>query len=167
MPYRKDPVPVGASMEALIRWIDGELVKLEQETTEHVAMIEALDIIGISATWLWDDVVLGEPPPGFMRADTNQLSTITAIHLNYQDAQGKNIQSLLNTSTIKTGDLVQLINVSGQGAGVYTVTAEPVFFTNHVEIPVGNFTGTTGNPLQDAVMGFQWEFATAPGLFAI
>ena len=167
MPYRKDPVPVGASLEELVRYYDGELNKLEQETQEHVSMIEALDIIGCSSTWFWDDVVLGEPPPQFMRANTNQLNAITIINLNFEDAQGKDVTELLKTSTISIGDLVQLVNVSGQGAGVYDVVDTTLFAANHLSILVGNFRGTTGNPLQDAVMAFSWEFATAPGQFQI
>ncbi len=168
MPYRKSPVPVGANMQELVRYYDGEFTKLEQETAEHLSMIEALDIIGISATWFWDDVTTGgEPAPQFMRANNNVMSAITQINVNFVDAQNKSILQLLKTSTINDGDLLGLINISGLGGGNYIVSGPVVFQANHIEIPVGTFEGQSGNPVPDDVLAMRWEFATAPGLFQI
>ena len=167
MPYRKDPVPVGATLEELVRYYDGELSKLEFETTEHIAMIEALDINGINARWFFDDVLSGVPAAGFMTLDNNTMSATTEIRVNFVNAQDKSILELLKTSTIKDGDRVGLTNISGLGGGNYLVNGDVIFFTNHIVIPVDTFQGQSGNPTNDDIMAFTWEFATAPGFFQI
>ncbi len=167
MPYTKDPIPVGASVEELVRYYDGELEKIQQLSSEHEAMLEAIDIIGISATWFWDDGLLGEPAPGFMRGNNNAMFAMTQIKVNLIDAQRKNVEQLLKTSIIKEGDLLGLINISGLGGGNYNVSGPVAFFATHIEIPVETFQGQSGNPVPDDVMAMRWEFATAPGLFQI
>ena len=167
MPYRKDPVPVGASVEELVRYYDNEFNKLEQETSEHISMIEALDIIGVTATWFFDDVLSGVPAAGFMTLDNNTMSATTQINVNFESAQGKSIVDLLRTSTIKEGDLIGLTNIAGLGGGNYLVSGAPVFQVDHIEIPVDTFRGQSGNPTNNDVMALRWEFATAPGQFQI
>ena len=171
MPYLKDPVPVGASLEELVRYYDGELTKLEQETQEHVAMLEAFNIIGVTSTWFWDDTGgLGEPPPGRMRANTNAIQDFTVINVNLIDAAGRDIGQLLKTSSINETDLVGLINTSGIGAGNYVMQADAVLQgapTTFITLSVGSYTGSNGNPAVDDVMQLRWEFATAPGVFEV
>jgi len=160
MPFTKSVPPIGASRAELIRFYEGEYTKLELESERVDAALEALEIIGVSAQWFWDDTILGEPAPGFMRSDSNIMSTITQINVNFEDTQGRNIAQVLKTSEILDGDLIGLVNTSGLGAGNYLVNGVVVFQANHIEIPVDTFQGQSGNPTPDDIMALRWEFAT-------
>jgi len=160
MPYVKTVPPTGANTADLVRYIDGELEKIRIEHERLDAGLEAVNIIGVIADWFWDDVVLGEPAPGFMRANTGNIQDFTVINVNFIDLQGRDIAEVLKTSTIEIGDKVSLLNQTGNMGGVYDVVDTTLFFDNHIAILVGNFEGTNGNPLPDDVMELRWEFNT-------
>lgn len=166
MPYVRDVPPVGANREQLVRFYDREFEKLEAESLTTDAMLEALKISGVSSTWFWDDTGgLGEPPIGFMRANTTSIQGFTVINVNLIDAAGRDISQLLKTSTILTGDLVGLINTSGQGSGNYTMQADLIYQgapATFVTLSVGNYQGANGNPAPDDVMALRWEFNAFP-----
>lgn len=158
MPYVRDVPPVGATRQELVRFYDTEYQKIEAQFTVLDAVLEALDVIGIAQAWFWSDVVLGDPGPGFMRADSNVMSTITQINVNFENVAGKSAAQLLKTSTIDEGTTVGIINTSGLGSGIYLVDAPTIINATFLEISVSNFQGQSGNPQPDDIMQLRWDF---------
>jgi len=160
MPYVKTVPPTGANTADLVRYIDVELEKLRVEHERLDAGLEAVNIIGVIADWFWDDVVLGDPAPGFMRANTGNIQDFTVIVVNYIDLQGRDIVEALKTSTIEVGDKLSLLNQTGNMGGVYDIVAPTILQATNVVILVGNFEGQNGNPQPNDVMELRWEFNT-------
>ena len=160
MPYIKTVPPTGANTADLVRYIDGEFEKIRVEHERLDAGLEAVNIIGVIADWFWDDVILGDPPPQFMRANTGSIQAFTVIVVNYIDLQERDIAQVLKSSTIEIGDKVSLLNQTGNGGGVYDIVAETVLNDDNMVLFVGNFVGQNGNPAPLDVMELRWEFNT-------
>ena len=160
MVYLKDPpLAGGTNQQELIRYIDAELEKIQLETQRYEAMVEALNIIGCSATWFWDDTGgLGEPPPGRMRGNVASVQNFTVMSINYLDAQGRDVRDLLKISSIEIGDLLGLVVQSGQAAGNYIIDQVTLFAVNHFTVFTSNYTGSPGNPQVDDIVELRWEF---------
>lgn len=162
MPYVRDVPPAGASAAELIRYYDREFEKLEAESKSVDAMLEAINIIGVSQAWFWDDTNLGDPGATFMRGNSNVMAAMTQINVSFENLAGKSIVQLLKTSTIDSGSTLGLINTSGLGSGLYTVNGPPVIGQTFAAIFVTAFAGQSGNPVNGDVMSLRWDFNAFP-----
>ena len=163
-----EPAPTGQGKPELVAWLDRLQANVANELNRQANLqdeiVKVLGVNGIQSTWLWSDLVAGDPTAAHMRGNAVQLPNNTELAFSHVDLFGRNVAELFIDSPILPSDLIVISSLDSNQNATYEISGPrvdtpgaPGFST----YPVTHVQGTAGNPQADDEMESKWKWRSA------
>ena len=148
-----DPPPTGTGKPELVSWLDRLQRNISTETDRLAdiqdQLIDLAAVNGIRVTYLWSDLVVGDPLTGNVRGDDIQLLNNTEIVISDVDAFDRDLQPVLLISPLIQPEVLSLADANRSAEVIYEINGQPVHTPGSpgwTSIPVVVTAGSGGNP---------------------